>query len=237
MPTMDFDSLISGTLARRYKRFLADVELDDGNVITAHCPNTGAMTGCAEPGSRVWLSRSDSKTRKYPHTWELVKTADGMACIHSARANRVVEEAVLADGVPALSGYESIRREVKYGSGSRADLRLENPGCCTIEVKSVTLCLARGVGVFPDAVSERARKHLDELRELARAGERAVIFFCVFHEGIQRVRPAWDVDPAYSEALLRATGDGVEAMAWRAGISPEGIVLERELPVELGQCD
>lgn len=234
---MNFDSLIPGTLARRYKRFLADVELDDGNVITAHCPNTGAMTGCAEPGSRVWLSYSDSKTRKYPHTWELVETADGMACIHSARANRVVEEAVLAGAVPALSGYESTRREVKYGSGSRADLRLEDPGTCTVEVKSVTLCREQGVGVFPDAVSERARKHLDELRELAQAGERAVIFFCVFHEGIQRVRPARDIDPAYSEALLRATDAGVEAMAWRAGISPGGLALEQELPVELQPWD
>lgn len=234
---MTFDTLTPGTLKRRYKRFLADVELDDGNVITAHCPNTGAMTGCAEPGSRVWLSRSDSKTRKYPHTWELVKTADGMACIHSARANRVVEEAVLSGSIPALSGYQSIRREVKYGSGSRADLRLERPGACTIEVKSVTLCLPGGVGVFPDAVSERARKHLDELREQATAGERAVIFFCVFHEGIQRVRPAWDIDSAYCEALLRATDAGVEAMAWSARISPAGIALDRELPVELEQCN
>jgi sugar fermentation stimulation protein A len=230
---MTTDKLIAGTLARRYKRFLADVELEGGETITAHCPNTGAMTGCAEPGSPVWLSRSDSKTRKYPHTWELVKTARGMACIHSARANAVVEEAILAGRIPALEGYAETRREVKYGNGSRADLRLQDPGTCTIEVKSVTLCLDGGAGVFPDAVSERARKHLDELRALSEAGERAVIFFCVFHEGIELVRPAWEIDPAYCDALLGAVDAGVEAMAWGAEISPAGIALQRELPVEL----
>jgi sugar fermentation stimulation protein A len=233
MYPMTTGNLIAGTLTRRYKRFLADVELEGGELITAHCPNTGAMTGCAEPGSPVWLSISDSKTRKYPHTWELVKTSRGMACIHSARANRVVEAAVREGRIPGLDGYAELRREVRYGNGSRADLRLEGPGACTVEVKSVTLCLEGGVGVFPDAVSERARKHLDELRALAVAGERAVIFFCVFHEGIERVQPAYDIDPAYCDALLNAIDAGVEAMAWGAAISPAGIVLARELPVEL----
>ncbi len=231
---MDFDELIPATLLRRYKRFLADVELADGSRLTVHCPNTGAMTGCAEPGSPVWLSVSDSRTRKYPHTWELVDTEAGMACIHSARANRVVEEAIAAGQVAALDGYDSLRREVKYGEGSRADLQLEDPerGRCTLEVKSVTLCQG-GDGVFPDAVSERARRHLRELQHLARAGERAVIFFCVFHAGIDRVKPAWQIDPDYGEALVAATEAGVEAMAWAADISPAGIQLSRELPVEL----
>jgi sugar fermentation stimulation protein A len=231
---MTFDSLIPGTLIRRYKRFLADIELADGREITAHCPNTGAMTGCAEPGSPVWLSVSDSKTRKYPHTWELVDTDRGMACIHSARANRVVEEAIAAGVINSLAGYAELRREVKYGTGSRADLQLEDPdrGTCTLEVKSVTLCLEDGEGVFPDAVSDRARKHLDELAALARNGERAVIFFCVFHAGIRRVAPAWDIDPRYGEALLAALDAGVEAMAWAAAVAPAGLVLERELPVE-----
>ncbi len=231
---MTFDSLISGILLRRYKRFLADVKLDDGSELTVHCPNTGAMTGCAEPGSRVWLSTSDSKTRKYPHTWELVETEQGMACIHSALANRVVEEAI-ADGViDSLAGYAELRREVKYGAGSRADLQLEDDarGRCTLEVKSVTLCREGGVGVFPDAVSDRARKHLEELSVLARAGERAVIFFCVFHAGIEQVQPAWDIDARYGEALLAALEAGVEAMAWATDVSPAGIVLTRELPVE-----
>ena len=223
--------LIQGRLRRRYKRFLADVELAGGEVITAHCPNTGAMTGCAEPGWQVWLSVSDSKTRKYPHTWELVATASGMACVHSARANPVVAEAVEAGLIPALAGYPALRREVKYGEGSRADLVLEGEGSrCVVEIKSVTLLQPAGIGVFPDAVSERARRHLAELQQIAGAGERAVIFFCVFHEGIARVSPARDIDPAYCEALESALAAGVEAMAWSASITDRGIRLEREIP-------
>ncbi len=230
---MTFDPLIPATLVRRYKRFLADVTLPDGSELTAHCPNTGAMTGCAEPGSPVWLSVSDSKTRKYPHTWELVQTDQGMACIHSARANAVVAEAVAEGRVPGLSGYAEQKREVRYGNGSRADLCLTDASRddCFVEVKSVTLCEGDGIGVFPDAVSDRARKHLEELAAVARDGGRAVIFFCVFHAGISEVRPAWNIDPAYCEALLAAQDAGVEAMAWAAEISPAGITLDRELPV------
>lgn len=233
--TVEFPSeLIPGRLLKRYKRFLADVELASGEQITVHCPNTGAMHGCAEPGSRVWLSLSDSKTRKYPHTWELVDTGQGMACIHSARANAVVAEALESGAVPALDGYTSLRREVKYGQGSRADLVLEGEGGrCVIEVKAVTLLLADHAGAFPDAVSERARKHLQELQAVAKSGERAVIFFCVFHEGIETVLPARDIDPAYSQALESALAAGVEAMAWSSRISAAGIALQREIPFKL----
>ena len=231
---MEFEGgLLRGTLLRRYKRFLADVELDSGETLTVHCPNTGAMTGCAEPGWPVWLSVSDSKTRKYPHTWELVETARGMACIHSARANPVVAEAVAAGGVPAFAAYPNVRREVKYGAGSRADLVLEGEGArCVVEIKSVTLCGEGGVGLFPDAVSERARKHLRELSGAVAAGDRAVMFFCAFHAGIERVRPAWDIDPAYGEAVEAALAAGVEAMAWRAAVAPGGISLVEEIPFE-----
>jgi sugar fermentation stimulation protein A len=231
---MEFpSSLTRGTLLRRYKRFLADVELESGEQITVHCPNTGAMTGCAQPGSPVWLSHSDSKTRKYPHTWELVETSAGLACIHSARANAVVAEAVQAGMIPELAGYDSLRREVKYGQGSRADLVLEGEGPrCVVEIKSVTLCRDNGVGVFPDAVSSRARRHLQELQEVVAAGERAVIFFCVFHSGIQRVCPARDIDPAYANALQQAVAAGVEMLAWSATISAQAIVLDRALPVD-----
>ena len=230
---MKFDKpLLAATLLRRYKRFLADVELDTGEQLTVHCPNTGAMTACAEPGSRIWLSHSDSKTRKYPHSWELVDTGNGMACIHSVRANAVVEEGLSAGQIDSLAGYSSVRREVKYGQGSRADLLLEgSSGRCFVEVKSVTLRLADGSGAFPDAVSERARKHLRELQTVAERGERAVIFFCVFHEGIERVIPAHDIDPAYCEALVEAQAAGVEAIAWAASINPQAIKLARELPV------
>ena len=237
---MKFPSpLIPGTLVRRYSRFLADVRLAEGGEITAHCPNTGAMTGCAEPGSPVWLSRSESKTRKYPCTWELVDTGRGLACIHSARANGVVAEAVEAGHIPAFRQYPALRREVKYGQGSRADLVLESDSGaesgprCLVEIKSVTLLQGEGRGVFPDAVSERARRHLGELTAAARAGDRAVIFFCVFHAGIRRVLPARDIDPAYCAALESALAAGVEAMAWAADITPEGIRLAGELPFDL----
>jgi sugar fermentation stimulation protein A len=225
-------TLQRGVLLRRYKRFLADVVLDSGEQLTAHCPNTGAMTGCAEPGSTVWLSRSDTRTRKYPHTWELVETSTGLACIHSALANQVVREAVEAGLVAELAGYADVAREVKYGTGSRADLLLSDATRrCYVEVKSVTLCLDDGCGAFPDAVSTRAARHLQELQTVVDSGDRAVIFFCVFHNGIQRVRAAAEIDPAYDAALQSALAAGVEAMAWRAQITTGEIVLRKELPI------
>ena len=229
---MRFDDLQEGVLLRRYKRFLADVELPDGEVITVHCPNTGAMTGCAEPGCKVWLSVSDSKTRKYPHTWELVDTGAGMACVHSARANQVVREAFDKGLIPGFDDYPDIRAEVKYGEGSRIDLLLAgDAGRVFVEVKSVTLYREGGVGVFPDAVSDRGRKHL---RELARiAGEkdtRAVLFFCVFHSGVEHVSAAGDIDPGYRAALIDAQAAGVEVLAWRARVEPTGVELVAPLP-------
>jgi len=199
-----------------------------------HCPNTGAMTGCAEAGSRVWLSVSDSKTRKYPHTWELVETSSGMACIHSARANQVVREAFAAGRIPGFGDYPDIRREVKYGEGSRVDLLLEgDAGRVFVEVKSVTLCRAGGHGVFPDAVSERGRKHLQALQAVRDKTTRAVLFFCVFHSGINSVSAAGDIDSRYRDALQEALAAGVEVLAWRAGISPQGIDLLQALPFSL----
>lgn len=223
--------LIQGRLLRRYKRFLADVELTDGQQITVHCPNTGAMTGCAEPGSRVWLSTSDSKTRKYPHTWELVETAQGMACIHSARANKVVR-AGFEDGlIPGFEAYPDIRSEVKYGCNSRADLLLEGPeGRIFIEVKSVTLCREDGQGLFPDAVSERGRKHLLELAAIIDESTRAIMFFCALHEGVERVSAAGQIDPRYRDTLSAVMGQGVEVLAWGTAVSPQRIALARPLP-------
>ncbi len=223
-------TLIEGRLIRRYKRFLADVELADGGTLTVHCPNTGAMTGCAEPGSRVWLSRSDSATRKYPHTWELVETAQGLACIHSARANKVVRQAIETGLVPAFADYPEIRSEVKYGEGSRADLVLAGPGGeVYIEVKSVTLCREGGWGAFPDAVSTRGARHLRELAAVRGPNTRAVMFFCAFHTGVERVCTAGDIDPAYREALMAAQAAGVEVMAWGVRIEDGEIQLDRAL--------
>lgn len=225
------DEMIEGRLLRRYKRFLADIELNDGSVITVHCPNTGAMTGCAEPGYRVWLSTSVSKTRKYPHTWELVKTSAGMACIHSAKANRVVKDAFAAGLVPGFEAYTEIRTEVKYGQGSRADLLLEGPdGRVFVEVKSVTLCNGQGQGLFPDAVTDRGRKHLRELAAVRDETTRAVMFFCALHEGVERVSAAGEIDPKYRDTLAQVIEQGVEVLAWGATISPSGMALSKPLP-------
>lgn len=225
------NAMIEGRLLRRYKRFLADVELLDGQQITVHCPNTGAMTGCAEPGSRVWLSVSDSKTRKYPHTWELVETTQGMACVHSAKANSVVKEAFAAGLIPGFENYPEIRSEVKYGQGSRADLLLQGPsGRVFVEVKSVTLCVGAGQGLFPDAVTERGRKHLRELAAIRDDSTRAVMFFCALHEGVERVSAAGEIDPRYRDTLVEVMAQGVEVLAWGAKISPQGMTLERSLP-------
>jgi sugar fermentation stimulation protein A len=231
---MKFSPLTPATLIKRYKRFLADVELDGGETITVHCPNTGAMTGCAEPGSRVWLSLSDNPKRKYPYTWELVETMAGdWACIHSVKANALVKEAIEGGIVEALSGYDRIRTEVKFGAeNSRVDLLLDSGGDqCFVEVKSVTLLLRETLGVFPDAVSERGRKHLRELIEMKRQGHRAVLFFCVQHSGIESVAPADLIDPRYGETFREALAAGVEVLAYGASISPQAILLEKALSV------
>lgn len=232
---MQFPPLIEARLIRRYKRFLADVELPDGEVITVHCPNTGAMTGCAEPGSTVWLSTSTVKTRKYPHTWELVDTPAGMACIHSAVANKLASEALAAGRIEGLERYDTIRPEVKYGSGSRVDFLLEGGSeRFFVEVKSVTLCTESGVGLFPDAVSDRGRKHLQELQAVAQeANTRAALLFCVLHNGIKHVSTAGEIDPRYREAMEDALSNGVEVWAWRADISVAGMELVAPVPFSL----
>lgn len=236
---MKLPGLTEGVLLRRYKRFLADVELPSGEIITAHCPNTGAMTGCAEPGSRVWLSTSENPKRKYRHSWELVEVAGGaIACIHSARANALAEEAIALGTIRELQGYQAIRREVKFGEeGSRIDLLLEGGAAadCFVEVKSVTLALGAGLGVFPDAVSLRGRKHLRELAVMATEGYRAVLLFAVLHTGIDRVAPADRIDPLYGEALREAIKVGVEVMAYRAEICVGEIQLQHPLTVLASQ--
>lgn len=227
--------LISGVLQRRYKRFLADVLMDDGEVITAHCPNTGSMMGCMEPGSRVWLSHSDGATRKYPHTWELVEADGVLVGIHTGRANALVEEAIRAGRVPELSGFNTLRREVKYGRhNSRIDLLLDPGGVeCFVEVKNVTAAVRGGVALFPDAVSTRASKHLQELIAMVEEGYRAALVFCVQREDVSRVRPADTIDPAYGEWLRRAHDAGVMVLALGARVSPRGIELTRRLEVDL----
>ncbi|MCL7946132.1 DNA/RNA nuclease SfsA [Marinobacter sp. ATCH36] len=234
--------LIEGRLIRRYKRFLADVLLQDGNEVVAHCPNTGSMLGCQPPDARVWLSTSDNPRRKLKYTWELVETSpDEMACINTSRPNNQAREAIEQGTVPELSGYGVCKAEVRYGAEkSRIDLHLsghKDLADAWVEVKNVTLC-DDGLGYFPDAVTTRGQKHLRELMAQARAGERAVLFFVVNHTGITSVRPADHIDRAYGELLREAHAAGVELLAYRAALTglegPDGdISLVKPVPVIL----
>lgn len=229
--------LIEGELIKRYKRFLADVKLADGTLVTAHTPNTGSMKGCAEPGSRVWLRDSGNPERKYPLSWELVKPLGGcLVGINTGLANHLVHEAIEQDVAVELGGYDCIKTEVKYGSeNSRVDLLLqgEDRPDCYVEVKNVTL-VEDGVAYFPDAVTSRGAKHLRELAAMAEAGYRAVIFFCVQRGDATEVRPADGIDPEYGRMLREAVGRGVEALAYGAAPTVEGIEIKIALPVVLG---
>lgn len=226
--------LLEGRLIGRYRRFLADVELPGGGVVTAHCPNTGSMLGCAEPGSRVWLSESANPNRKLAYTWEIVEALPGVAVgVNTALTNRLAEEGIQQGVVRELAGYPVLRREVKFGrENSRVDLLLEGNGpACYVEVKSVTAAVADGVAIFPDAVSARGAKHLRELSAMRREGARAVLLFCVQRKDVNEVRPADAIDPAYGQALRAAMAEGVEALAYRACVTPQGIRLDTPLPV------
>lgn len=233
---MKFESsLIPGILVARYKRFFADVRLDSGEVVTAHCPNTGSMLGCKETGSRVWISLSDNPTRKLRYTWELVEARPAVVVgLHTGRTNALVHEAIAAGRVSELAGYGEIRREVKFGrENSRIDLLLQGEGLpdCYVEVKNVTAAVSDSIALFPDAVSERGSKHLRELMHVVATGQRAVIFFCVQRGDVDEVRPADEIDPEYGRTLREAMAAGVIALAYRAEVSPEGIVVSTALPV------
>ena len=227
--------LIEGVLIRRYQRFLADVRLSDGRHITAHTANTGSMLGCSGPGSRVWLIRALNPARKYPLSWEIVEVAPGVLVgINTALPNRLVQEAVEHGVARELQGYDRIRGEVAYGTErSRIDLLLERATDntrCYVEVKNVTAA-GQGIALFPDAVSARGAKHLRELMAVVAAGQRGVLCFCVQRGDVHEVRPADAIDPLYGATLRQALAAGVEAIAYRAEISPAGITLRTPLPV------
>ena len=226
-------------LLRRYKRFLADIRLPTGEEITIHCPNTGSMRNCLAEGEACWYSTSDNPKRKYPHSWELATTPEGdIACIHSARANAVVVEAIENGVLEPLQGYTELHTEVRYGEErSRIDILLTQAGGvdCYLEVKCVTLredgagCMNRGI--FPDSPSERSRKHLRELMLVKKQGQRAVLLFCVLHTGIKSVGPADNIDPEYGALLRQAQLQGVEILAYAAAVSPRGLRLMSPLPL------
>jgi sugar fermentation stimulation protein A len=231
--------LIEGRLIKRYKRFLADIRLADGSEITVHCPNTGSMKRCAEPDSRVWLSDSANPKRKYQFTWEWVEVDEKYkACVNTARPNRLVEEALLARSIPQFTGDYQVVREPKVEDG-RLDFRLdfapaEGQTPTYIEVKSVTLLEQdNGLGCFPDAVTARGLKHLQRLLVLHQEGHRAVLLFCVPHEGIQRVRAADHIDPAYAKALSEVVKQGVEVLAYSVKFDHAGMTLLNEIPVDI----
>ena len=232
---MEFDSpLIRGTLIKRYKRFLADITLENGDQITAHTPNTGSMKGCSEPGSTVWLRDTKNPDRKYPLSWEMVEaTPNVLVGINTHLSNSLVAEAIENDVITELQDYDQIRREVKYGEeNSRIDLLLEseNKSDCYLEVKNVTLVEGE-IAYFPDAVTKRGSKHLRELQAMVKQGNRAVIFYCIQRNDVREVRPADEIDPEYGQLLREAISNGVEAIAYSANISPTGIELVKLVPV------
>jgi sugar fermentation stimulation protein A len=226
--------LKKATLIRRYKRFLADVILEDGTETTIHVANTGAMTGCAQPGDIVWYSVSANVKRKYPLSWELTQTqANHFICVNTIRANQLAEEAINNTMLNELTAYKSLKREIKYGDeNSRIDILLSqsdnNQADVYIEVKSVTL-LKDQQGFFPDAVTTRGQKHLRELMAIAKEGKRAVLLFAVLHTGITSVTVAKDIDPTYAKLLIAAINSGVEVLAYKATIDQFGIELQNKL--------
>jgi sugar fermentation stimulation protein A len=235
--------LVPATLLRRYKRFLADVELADGTIITAHVANPGAMTGLQAEGAQVWLSKSPSLVRKLPYSWELIEVDFGggseLTGVNTMHPNPIVAEALAAGTIPELAGYASLRREVKYGrtingKGSRVDFLLEDPARppCYVEVKNVHLMRHEGLAEFPDSVTARGAKHLDELAEMAASGARAVMLFVIQIGSARSFALARDIDPAYGRAFDKARASGVEALAWTCDLTRQEIRLAH--PVSIG---
>lgn len=237
---MIFDPpLIPGVLVQRYKRFLADVTLADGTAITSTCPNTGTMLGLTTPGSRVWLSTSDSPTRKYKHTLEIVEADGGQGItpvgINTNHPNALVSEAILGTVIAELTGYETLRREVKYGVNSRIDIFLQGhkkKPDCYVEIKNVHLVRSLNVAEFPDCKTERGVKHLRELSDMVAAGFRAVMLYVVQRSDVDRFSLAADLDPAYAAAYSAAKTAGVEMLCYVCDVTPSGISVARALPIK-----
>lgn len=221
-----------GVLVQRYKRFFADVVMDDGRAITAHCPNPGSMLGMNTPGMPVWLSRSDSKTRKLAYTLELVEADGALVGVNTMLPNRLVAEALAAGAIPELAGYPIVRPEVKYGDASRVDFLLKGEGRadCYVEVKGVTLHRGGGLAEFPDCVSARALRHLTELEREVAAGNRGVLLFVIQRMDCDAFDAAADLDPDYAAGLIAAARAGVEVLCYRCDLSSDGVQLAGRVP-------
>ncbi len=233
------DPLIEARLIRRYKRFLADVELAGGEVVTAHCANPGGMIGLKEPGAEVWLSPARNPARKLKYSWELIRVDGGLVGINTAHPNGLAAEAIAAGRVAELAGYGAERREVKYGKNSRIDILLQEPGLlqedrradCYVEVKNVHLMRQPGLAEFPDAVTKRGAKHLVELGDMVEAGHRAVMFYLVQRADCERFGIAADIDPGYAAGLEIARARGVETICYACRLSTTGIEVDRPLEI------
>jgi sugar fermentation stimulation protein A len=230
---MDFPSpLAPGVLVSRYKRFFADVALDDGTEITAHCPNPGAMLGLNTPGLRAWVSASSDPKRKLPWTLELVEADGGLVGINTMHPNRLVAEALAADHFPELTGYATHRREVRYGENSRVDFLLEAPdrAPCWLEVKNCHLRRSGTLAEFPDCVAARSLKHLKELTAMVAAGQRAVMLFVIQRTDCDAFSACHDLDPAYAKGLTEAAANGVEVLAYGCEITVQAVRMAQPVP-------
>jgi len=231
---MEFPTpLIKGRLIKRYKRFLSDIELEDGEIVTAHCANSGSMMGLKEPGYEVWLSPSNNPKRKLKYTWELVDTGTSLVGINTALPNKIVSEAISSGIIKGLDGYETLKNEVKYGENSRIDILLtdEHKPDCYVEVKSVTLSREAGEAEFPDAVTSRGTKHLNELARMVESGKRAAMFYLVQRMDCQGFSIAKDIDPAYFEAFMQAKENGVEVFCYQCEINASGIRIDKPIHI------
>lgn len=236
---MKFETpLIKGTLIKRYKRFLTDVSLEDGSVVIAHCANSGSMLSVKPEGATVWISPSDNPKRKLKYTWEIIEIDGTNVGINTGHPNRLVAEAIAEGLVPELAGYESQRREVKYGKNSRIDILLESGGKppCYVEVKNVTMKRdlgPDGFAEFPDSVTTRGAKHLVELADMVAEGHRAVMFYLVQRDDCPLFKIAGDIDPDYEAGLVTARKAGVEVLCYQFKVTPQEITLLGPVPMDL----
>lgn len=232
---LPWPDLIQGTLVKRYKRFLADVRLSDNRVVTAHCPNSGSMKACAEPGAPVYLSSHDNPKRKLKYTWEIIEMPTSLVGVNTLVPNRLVKASIEAGAIKELKGYDTVKAEVNTGHGSRIDLLLTAEGkkpSCFVEIKNCTM-VTDGLAAFPDAVTTRGLKHLVELQRLVREGYRSVIFYLVQRMDARLFRPADKIDPAYGAELRRAKKNKVGILVYDVVLDLEKIVIGSRVPYRL----
>jgi sugar fermentation stimulation protein A len=230
---MRLPPLTEARLIRRYKRFLADVELASGEIVTVHCANPGSMIGLAEPGMRVLLSKSGKPGRKFPWSWELVEADGALVGINTAHPNNLVAEAIAAGAIREIAGYDKLRREVRYGINSRIDILLSSAGRpdAYVEVKNVHLSRKRGLSEFPDSITARGAKHLAELSAMVAAGHRGVMLFLIHRGDTAGFSLARDIDPAYGAAFDKARASGVEMLAYQCRVGLDEVLVTRSIPI------